>query len=198
MDLRMRTLDLKLDLMRQIVDGDRQESEIMRKLEEAEATEHRFWNNTFDIRTDAKLKVHIVDAVNLPENCQSYVNVAQGGCDSTTNVRVGSGPIWNEAIVFNIVDPSQMVLIQVMDDYNGRIIFQSQIDLTDDEIRNYKQMGQDIWIRHDDARESPNEDSPKLRIRLHYSYSDRERYRSMIEEWQTEILKDLENLKKVK
>ena len=61
-------------------------------------------------------------------------------------------------------------------------------------------MGQDIWIRQDeylDARGSPNEDCPKLRIRLHYSYSDRERYRSMIEEWQTEILKDLENLRKV-
>ncbi len=64
----------------------------------------------------------------------------------------------------------------------------------------YKNMGSDIWIRQDnslDARGSPNEDAPKLRIRLHYSYSDRVRYESMVKEWQFEIIKDLENLKKV-
>ena len=63
----MRTLDLKLDLMRQIVDGDRQESEIMKKWDEATEQEPHFWNNDYGIRDDAKLKVHIVDAVNLPE-----------------------------------------------------------------------------------------------------------------------------------
>ena len=68
MDLRLRTQDLKLDLMRQIVDGDRQENEVMSKYEEAMKSEPMFWNERLGIRNDAKLKVHIVDAVNLPEN----------------------------------------------------------------------------------------------------------------------------------
>ena len=75
MDLRSRTMDLKLDLMRQIVDGDRQEGEVMRKFEEALSSEPMFWNSQHEIRNDSKLKVHIVDAVNLPENIQTFVKV---------------------------------------------------------------------------------------------------------------------------
>ena len=92
-----------------------------------------------------------------------------------------------------------MCRVALIDSYNTTL-FTSQIDLTSEEIKDYKNMGVDIWIRQDetlDARGSPREDVPKLRIRLHYSYSDRVRYSSMVREWQTEILSDFENLTKV-
>ena len=60
----------------------------------------------YGIRSDSKLKVHIVDAVNLPDNSMTFVRVLQNNCVSTTNLREGAGPIWNEAIVFDITDPS--------------------------------------------------------------------------------------------
>ena len=47
----------------------------MRKFEEALSSEPMFWNSQHEIRNDSKLKVHIVDAVNLPENIQTFVKV---------------------------------------------------------------------------------------------------------------------------
>ena len=48
--------------MRLIVDHARQQDEVMVKLEEAEQNEEDFMNPITNIRKDAKLKVHIVDA----------------------------------------------------------------------------------------------------------------------------------------
>ena len=81
-----------------------------------------FWNHNHNIRADSKLKVHIVDAVNLQENIESYVKVQQGHCESQTNLRVGAGPIWNEAIVFNIEDPEKVVNVMLVDS-SGRTLF---------------------------------------------------------------------------
>lgn len=54
-------------------------------------------------------------------------------------------------------------------------------------------MGQDIWLF---AEKGPNrEDGPKLRIRLHYNYSDRVRYHSLWEEWGENIREELRVLK---
>ena len=132
------------------------------------------------IRSDTKLKVHVVDAINLPENGQSRVRVQQANAQETTEARVGDGPIWNEAIIFNISDPSQRLIIQ-LEDINGNVFIRDDIDLNDH--RDYKKMGNDVRIK---VREDDDE-SPELRIRLHYSYSDIERYRTMLEEWHIEI-----------
>ena len=54
------------------MDHARQEAEVAIKLEEAKRTERL---NAMGIRDDSKLKVHIVDAVNLDENTSSQVKV---------------------------------------------------------------------------------------------------------------------------
>lgn len=51
--------------------------------------------------------------------------------------------------------------------------------------KDYKNMGQDCWIH--DLSSRGNENSPKLRIRLTYSYSDVEKYTSLLDEWDEEI-----------
>ena len=48
--------------MREMVDHARQQDEVMVKLEEAERNEDQYINPLTNIRNDAKLKVHIVDA----------------------------------------------------------------------------------------------------------------------------------------
>lgn len=100
--------------MRLIVDHARQQDEVMVKLEEAEQNEEDFMNPITNIRKDAKLKVHIVDAQNLREG-NYLVKVTQDNSVAETNERSGSSPIWNEAIVFDIVDPTRMVEIELVD-----------------------------------------------------------------------------------
>ena len=95
--------------MRNIVDHHRQQEEVKFKLQEAMQTERQFMTQ-MGIRSDSKLKVHIVDAQNL-EDGQHQVKVIQDNSYSQTNLRFGTAPIWNEAIVFDIKDPYQPVLI---------------------------------------------------------------------------------------
>ena len=66
-------------------------------------TERQFMT-PMGIRSDSKLKVHIVDAQNLDE-AQHQVKVWQSDSYAETNLRIGVAPIWNEAIVFDIKDP---------------------------------------------------------------------------------------------
>ena len=106
--------------MRKIIDNDRQAKEVSNKLIQAQTEEVNFFDHNLGIRTDAKLKVHIVDAVNLPENSTTFVKVIQDGASSQTNQRTGGGPIWNEAIVFDIYDPTQPVEVQLLDS-RGRV-----------------------------------------------------------------------------
>ena len=57
----------------------------------------------------------------------------------------------------------------------------------EDQIRDYRMQGQDIWCYQkydDDKGGEGNEDGPKLRVRIHYSYSDVMRYDSLLLEWQ--------------
>ena len=42
------------------------------------------------IRSDSKLKVHIVDAQNLEESSQHLVKIYQDSCFAETNVRYGN------------------------------------------------------------------------------------------------------------
>ena len=95
--------------MRNIVDHHRQQEEVKFKLQEAMQTERQFMTQ-MGIRSDSKLKVHIVDAQNL-EDGQHQVKVIQDNSYSQTNLRFGTAPIWNEAIVFDIKDPYRPVVI---------------------------------------------------------------------------------------
>lgn len=70
--------------------------------------------NEQGIRHDSKLKVHIVDAVNLPDNKNYQVKVYQGESFSETNIREGSGPIWNEAILFDIKDTKAPIIVEIV------------------------------------------------------------------------------------
>ena len=70
----------------------------------------RNYMTPYGIRSDSKLKVHIVNAENL-EDTQHHVKVFQDDSYAETNVRIGTNPIWNEAIVFDIKDPYKPVEI---------------------------------------------------------------------------------------
>ena len=81
------------------------------------------------IRSDSKLKVHIVDAQNL-EDAQHQVKVFQDNSYAETNLRVGAAPIWNEAIVFDIKDPYQPVVIQLVNE-RQELVLEQALDLND-------------------------------------------------------------------
>lgn len=156
--------------MQNIIDHARQEEEVKFKLKEAELTEIHFMTN-MGIRSDSKLKVHIVDAQNLEEGSH-HVQVYQDNSYSETNVRIGSQPIWNEAIVFDVKNPYQNVIVQLRNQ-KQEIVLESQLDLNSPEIRDYSNQGQEIWCYAlFDEREQEVESGPKLRLRIHFSYSD--------------------------
>ena len=145
MDMRNEKLDAKDEIMRKILDSDRMEAEAAIKLEESKSERI---NPITEIREDAKLKVHIVDANYLAETASTFVRVIQDKSMSQTNVRVGSGPIWNEAIVFDIRDPTQPLIVQLRDQ-RETILFESIVDLTTREIKDYSLMGQDLMCYED-------------------------------------------------
>ncbi len=61
MDTRNKLIERQEEVMRNIVDHARQQEEVKFKLREAEQTERQFMTQ-MGIRSDSKLKVHIVDA----------------------------------------------------------------------------------------------------------------------------------------
>lgn len=109
-ETRVKLQERRTEVMRQIVDHARQEEEVKIKLDEANRLEPRHITE-FGIRDDSKLKVHIVDANNLSDDAKTLVVVRQDNSMSETAVRDGDGPIWNEAIVFDIRDPYQQVVL---------------------------------------------------------------------------------------
>ena len=91
-------------------------------------TERQFMT-PMGIRSDSKLKVHIVDAQNL-EDGQHQVKVVQDNSFAETNLRFGTAPIWNEAIVFDIKDPYRPVVIQLVNQ-SQELILEQYLDLND-------------------------------------------------------------------
>ena len=69
-------LERQSEVMRNIVDHARQQDEVKEKLHEAMQTERQFMTQ-MGIRSDSKLKVHIVDAQNLEESSQHMVKLYQ-------------------------------------------------------------------------------------------------------------------------
>ena len=88
------------------------------------------------IRSDSKLKLHVIDAQNIEDGSQTLVKLYQDQSFSTTAVKYGSQPIWNEAIVFDIRDPYQNVIIQMINQ-RQEIVLEQNLDLNDDKIRDY-------------------------------------------------------------
>ena len=83
-DIRQRLTELKIEVEEKIVEHDRQREEVQRKLNEAILTEPEHLNRETGIRNDAILKVHVVDAVNLPTYASTQVQVSQGVARSET------------------------------------------------------------------------------------------------------------------
>lgn len=83
----------------------------------------------YGIREDAKLKVHIVDALNLALGSEAYVTVSQDFCSSDTGVNEGPGPIWNTAIVFDITDPTKNLRVDLWYKNSQNPVIQEDIDL---------------------------------------------------------------------
>lgn len=129
--------------MREMVDHARQQEEVKFRLEEAYEKEDEFINKATGIRRDAKLKVHIVDAQNL-ENGSYLVKVSQDNSYAETNVRTGEQPIWNEAIVFDIADPSKVITVELSNSAQGTIL-KHELMLTDPRLTEYSSQGEEIW-----------------------------------------------------
>ena len=72
--------------------------------------------------------------------------------------------------MFDITDPTKRLKISLLDQ-NERLVFEMDIDL--EEYRDYRTMGSDILIYGDyQDNDEPDEEGPRLRVRLHYNYSD--------------------------
>ena len=181
----------KDEVMRLILDHYRQFLDVEQKLEEAKYTEQL---NSYGIRNDTKLKVHVVDAVNLAEDRRWQVLVYQDKSMSDSTWRQGSGPIWNEAFLFDIKNPYNPVQIILRDESEGEVINQS-LDLNQNNYRDYRIQGQDIWCYANyNERNEPVEEGPKLRLRIHYSYSDVQKFTTMLVDWTDQIRQDREEL----
>ena len=150
------------------------------------------------IRSDSKLKVHIVDAQNLEEGGQHLVKIYQDSCFAETNVRYGNQPIWNEAHVFDIKDPYQNVIIQLMNE-RQEIVLEQNLDLNDAKIRDYSLQGEEIWLwAQVDENGYGIETDSKLRVRIHFDYSDVQKFESLLSEWHAYIEEDIFQYEQIK
>ena len=143
-------------------------------------------NSNTGIRNDAILKVHIVDGINL-KAASHFVQVSQHEAASATAIMPGNGPIWNEAVIFDIKDQSKPLIVSLIDD-RKRVVQRDQIFLKD--VMDYSTMGSDYWLPDDEV----NDGNPKLRIRITYNYSDIQKYTSLLAEWDDYILNDINEL----
>ena len=76
-----------------------------------------------------------VDRENL-EDGEHTVKVYQHNSYAETNPRLGRQPIWNEAIVFDIQDPYQPVIIQLVNARQEQVL-ELSLDLNDAKLRDY-------------------------------------------------------------
>ena len=106
-------------------------------------------------------------------------------------MRYGSQPIWNEAIVFDIRDPYQNVIIQLMNQ-RQEIILEQNLDLNDTKIRDYGLQGEEIWLwAQVDENGYGIETDSKLRVKVHFDYSDVQKFESLLGEWHAYIDEDI-------
>jgi hypothetical protein len=69
--------DRKFELQHTILEHDMQLKDVSKKLEESLKTEPALRDKITGIRSDAILKLHIVDAENLPSNTETLVTARQ-------------------------------------------------------------------------------------------------------------------------
>ena len=73
------------------------------------------------------------------------MKVTQDNSVAETNERFGNAPIWNEAIVFDIVDPTQMIIIELLDS-SGNLWLKHELNLRyDNRLIDYSVQGEEIW-----------------------------------------------------
>ena len=173
---------MRVELQERIIDHHNQYGEVQLKYEDAKRTEPGNLNQTTLIRNDAILKLHIVDAENLPNSASTLVQARQDQASSQTNQQSGTGPIWNEAIIFDIKNEIQPLVITLRD-ASGRQIIQETLKLQNH--KDYREMGQDIWL--------PNyaTNGPKLRVRITYNYSDIQKYQALEDQWKEMLDADI-------
>lgn len=109
-------------------------------------------NRDTGIRKDAILKLHIVDATGMTEYDSHFVQAQQDIAKEQTGELPGVGPIWNEAIVFDIRDIHKPLIVTLVNSRNKQVL-RGTIDLQSEEIMDYSKMGQDIWIPEEDEND---------------------------------------------
>jgi hypothetical protein len=113
-------------------------------------------------------------------------------------------PIWNQAIVFAVEDPSIPVNFQLKN-ARGGLIFQESINLKNDinpewesNYMLYDNMGKDILLPRDQGDSQYDEFAPRLRVRLHFHFSNLERYDQALHDWDRYIEDDFRELDNVR
>jgi len=97
-----------------IINHESERMQVEHMFEETRIKEPPLMNRQTGIRKDTQLKVHIVDANNLPASDAHMVVLQQDGKEAeTNNSAVGPDPIWNEAILFKITDPKEKLKVTV-------------------------------------------------------------------------------------
>lgn len=74
--------------------------------------------------------MNIIDARYLNPTDNTFVRVEQKGREGRTKTKQGTGPIWNEAVVFEIDDIDEDLHVQLVSEKTGEI-WTEQIDLND-------------------------------------------------------------------
>ena len=77
--------------------------------------------------------------------------------------------------MFDIHNHYEMVVLEVVHQGSDTPVIKNELDLRSDDIRDYSLQGQEIWCFPD----VEDEEGPKLRIKIHYSYSDVQRFMSL-------------------
>ena len=106
----------------------KQYQDVERKRQDAEFNEQL---NAQGIIDGAKLKVNIVDARYLDPTDSTFIRVEQDGAEGRTKSKQGSGPIWNEAIVFDVNNINQPLIVQLVSEKTNSAIFEELINFKD-------------------------------------------------------------------
>ena len=60
-------------------------------------------------------------------------------------MRQGDQPIWNEAIVFDITNPNELIVVELTDTKRNATILHHEISLKDSRLLDFAEQGREIW-----------------------------------------------------
>ena len=177
--------DRRVEMQYRIISNYKQLGEVELRSLQAEKDESELTHQ--GISKDAKLRVAIVCANNLKENEVSFVRVSHDGQEGETERKLeGSGPIWNDSIVFEVQDKDQPVIVQLISAASNTVLAQEELDLNyymDMEVQNEERV-----IRNEQQGEE------ELIIRVQFLYSRVQMYEQLVRDFENYIGDDFQEM----